>query len=306
MSLSIRPFGPDDAAAVAALVTAYETAYSDAADSASADDIRDWSGRCDLGSVVVEDESAHLHGTGFIRSRGPFSIADYFVHPDSRGRGVGSLLLDWGEGVTADAGLGAVRAATTARDEDGRRLLTSRGYTYIRSFYRMIIDLDAEPPAPEWPEGFRVALEPEQEQILFETLEEAFEDHWGHQPRTFEQWLAQNGPLGERLCYLVRTEDGTPAAAQICDEERWGTAWVSILGVRERWRRHGLGEALLRQAFSDLYARGRTRVALGVDAENTTGATRLYERVGMRVVVQDDAYEKVLGPSGGESATTLG
>jgi hypothetical protein len=36
-------------------------------------------------------------------------------------------------------------------------------------------------------------------------------------------------------------------------------------------------------------------VALGVDAENTTGATRLYERVGMRVVVQDDAYEKLLG-----------
>jgi len=192
------------------------------------------------------------------------------------------------------------------RDEDGRRLLTSRGYTYIRSFYRMIIDLDVEPPAPEWPEGFRVALEPEQAQILFVTLEEAFEDHWGHQPRTFERWMAQNGPLGERLCYLVRTDDGTPAAAQICDEERWGTSWVSILGVREPWRRHGLGEALLRQAFGDLYARGRTRVALGVDAENTTGATRLYERVGMRVVVQDDAYEKVLEPSGSESATTLG
>ena len=51
--------------------------------------------------------------------------------------------------------------------------------------------------------------------------------------------------------------------------------------------------------FFDLYALGRRRVALGVDAENTTGATRLYERVGMVVSWQDDAYEKILVPAGG-------
>jgi GNAT superfamily N-acetyltransferase len=294
MTLSARPFAPADAPEVADLIGDYETTHSDVTDRAAPDDIVDWTRRVDLGAVVVEDGAGEIVGAGFLRSRGSYSIADHFVRPDSRGLGAGSLLLDWGEQRTREAGLEAVRAATTVRDEDARALLESRGYSYIRSFYRMLIDLDAEPDAPTWPSGFSVALEPEQEQELYETLEEAFEDHWGHQPRTFDEWLKMNGPLAERICYVVRTEDGTPAAAQICDEERWGTSWVSILGVRAPWRKHGLGEALLRQAFHDLYARGRRRVALGVDAENTTGATRLYERVGMRVVVRDDAYEKLL------------
>jgi hypothetical protein len=40
--------------------------------------------------------------------------------------------------------------------------------------------------------------------------------------------------------------------------------------------------------------RGRRRIGLGVDAENPTGATQLYERVGMRASSQDDVYEKSL------------
>src|SRR2546423_12212862 len=123
----------------------------------------------------------------------------------------------------------------------------------------MAIDLEEQPPEPSWPEGFRFAFEPEEELLLYETLEEAFADHWGHEDRTFEQWMAMNGPLADRMCYLVRAPDGTVAAAEICDEERFGTAWVSILGVRAAWRRRGLGEALLHQAFHDLYARGRRR-----------------------------------------------
>ena len=169
----------------------------------------------------------------------------------------------------------------------------------------MVIDVDEPPPSPVWPDGFGVALEPAEERLIYETLEAAFEDHFGHEPRTFEEWIAQNGPLDKRLCYVVRTEGGTPAAAQVCDEDSFGTAWVSILGVLPAWRRRGLGEALLRQAFHDLYARGRHRIALAVDAENTMGATRLYERVGMQISLRDDAYEKVL-PDGEVGATKLG
>ena len=48
--------------------------------------------------------------------------------------------------------------------------------------------------------------------------------------------------------------------------------WIGTLGVRPAWRRRGLGEALLRAAFAELFARGRRRVGLGVDTENVTGA----------------------------------
>jgi hypothetical protein len=35
---------------------------------------------------------------------------------------------------------------------------------------------------------------------------------------------------------------------------------------------------------------------LGVDSQNLTGATRLYERAGMHVALQHDTYEKELRP----------
>jgi mycothiol synthase len=295
VSLELRPLTTaDDAQAVADLIGDYDAFHSGAPDRPTAHDVLDWWQRIDGGTVGIVDETGRLIGAASLRQRGDYYLADAFVHPDARGRGAGTMLLDWAEEQARRAGLRASRTSTTAKDDAGKALLASRGYAYIRSFYRMAIDLDEEPPAPEWPEGFTWAIEHDSARELYEALEEAFADHWGHEQRTFEQWIAHNGPLEDRLIYIVRTADGDVAAAQICDEERFGGGQVAVLGVRPGWRRHGLGETLLRQAFHDLYKLGRRRVGLGVDAENTTGATRLYERVGMHVVWQDDAFEKVL------------
>jgi ribosomal protein S18 acetylase RimI-like enzyme len=62
-----------------------------------------------------------------------------------------------------------------------------------------------------------------------------------------------------------------------------GHGWVNSLAVRDAWRRRGIGEALLRAAFAAFRERGTTTVVLNVDRDNTTGATRLYERAGMRL-----------------------
>jgi ribosomal protein S18 acetylase RimI-like enzyme len=294
VTLDLRPLTADDAPAIADIVGDYDAFYGDSEDRPSADDMLDWWRRVDESLGAVDD--GRLIGVGFLRRRGSHYIADVFVYPQEEDKGAAPVLVDWAERRSVEAGFTSVRTGISARDTAGKELLQGRGYRYIRSFYRMAVDLPEAPPAPDWPEGFTVAFEPESDRVLYEVLEEAFEDHWGHEPRTFEDWLERNGPLDERLCYVVRADDGTPAAAQVCDEERFGGALVAILGVRRAFRRQGLGEALLRQAFHDLAARGRHRVALGVDAENTTGATRLYERVGMQVVLQDDAYEKLLGP----------
>jgi hypothetical protein len=44
----------------------------------------------------------------------------------------------------------------------------------------------------------------------------------------------------------------------------------------------------------ELYGRGQRVIGLGVDAENPTGATRLYERAGMRIVGSAALFEKEL------------
>ena len=83
--------------------------------------------------------------------------------------------------------------------------------------------------------------------------------------------------------------------AVVCSQREQG-GWVHDVAVRRPWRRRGLGLALLRQAFGAFYGRGTRRVELGVDAQSPTGATRLYERAGMRATHQYAAYQKELRP----------
>ena len=54
--------------------------------------------------------------------------------------------------------------------------------------------------------------------------------------------------------------------------------------------------ALLQHVFGEFYKRKGYKVGLGVDGQSLTGATRLYEKAGMHIFRQLDAYEKVLRP----------
>jgi ribosomal protein S18 acetylase RimI-like enzyme len=69
---------------------------------------------------------------------------------------------------------------------------------------------------------------------------------------------------------------------------------VRILGVLPEYRQRGLGQALLQHTFAEFARRGFTAVGLGVDAENPTGAVRVYERAGMRVERTNLVFEKVV------------
>ncbi len=55
-----------------------------------------------------------------------------------------------------------------------------------------------------------------------------------------------------------------------------------------------LEQLLKRHGYKAYYDRGMQAVALGVDAQSLTGATRLYERAGMHVHPSYDRYEKVI------------
>ena len=64
--------------------------------------------------------------------------------------------------------------------------------------------------------------------------------------------------------------------------------------MRAPWPGRGLGLALLQHGFRELHRRGERHVGLGVDANNATGAVRLYERAGMSIVIGAVTFEKEL------------
>src|SRR5207253_9569733 len=108
------------------------------------------------------------------------------------------------------------------------RLLAARGFTPIRHFYRMSIELDAPPPEPEWPAGFEAAtFRPGEEAVLHAVTEEAFADHWGHEDRDLDHWQKTvfGAPWWDpSLVYLVREGDEVVAAE--ITSVRFGSGWV--------------------------------------------------------------------------------
>lgn len=286
----------EDAAAVAELMNAFERAHVEEPDEVDAVEIGGWWVVSDLSRdvVVVHDPAGALVAYGMLRDEPDILELDAYVQSERKGLGLGSFLLDWAEEETRARGRTLLRTSGLTADPAAQPLIEGRGFTPVRRFYRMLIDLEEPPPEHVWHEGFTVStFGTGEEEILHAVTEAAFAHHWGHVPRSLDEW--QQTVFGREwwdpsLVYLVRAGDEVVAAE--INAFRFGVGWVGTLGVLEAWRGHGLGRGLLLTAFADFYARGQRRVALAVDAGNETGATHLYESVGMHVSWQADVYER--------------
>ena len=78
--------------------------------------------------------------------------------------------------------------------------------------------------------------------------------------------------------------------------------YAASLGVIAPHRGRGPGRALLLTSLREFHGRDKSGPSLGVDAHSLTGATRLYESVGMKPHARYATWEKVLRP-GVELAT---
>jgi mycothiol synthase len=217
------------------------------------------------------------------------------VHPDARNRGLGSELLELAEGWARERGLPRLHAHVV--NEDGRRLVEERGHELVRYFWRMEIDLAEEPAEPVAP-GFTIrSYRPGEDDERLHTMhQEAFAEHWEFTSQPLEKWLdwrLRRTDYAPELWRLALDGDEIAGAALCFGDRHLG--WVLDLAVGRRWRKRGLGLALLQSGFRALFLRGHTHVGLEVDSENETGATRLYERAGMNVTRRYATYEKNLG-----------
>jgi GNAT superfamily N-acetyltransferase len=191
-----------------------------------------------------------------------------------------------------------IYAGAAEPDAAARELFESRGYREVRRFYEMAIELTEEPSPPVVPAGFVVdELREGEYEAFYEALGEAFAEHWEWHPEPFEEWLArrqgqhrdEHGPIW----FVVRDGDELAAVTRN-DANVAGGGYVGAIGVRPAWRGKGLGKALLQRTFGEFWRRGTTRVTLDVDAQNATGAVRLYERVGMQIDTCGVAFEKAI------------
>ncbi|GAA1535730.1 GNAT family N-acetyltransferase [Kribbella lupini] len=302
--LDVRPIGNDDAAAWAELLAAKEKVDAegenyDADDlleeladpklDAARDTIGVWSGEQMVGygvvrapDVVVDVHRIHTEGA---------------VHPEWRGRGIGSALVPWlvrratelhherQPGSAGEINTGAIDTNTSALE-----LLTGLGFERCRYFFTMHRDLRTPVDVPPVPEGLRlVSFSPEYDESLRVAHNEVFLDHWGSSPKSPESWKTWfTGARAFRpeLVYLVLDGDEIVAYTNgyeyVADTEATGIREVYIgqVGTKRSHRGRGLAALALAKVMAEAQAAGFQRASLGVDADNPTGALGLYERLG--------------------------
>jgi mycothiol synthase len=233
-----------------------------------------------------------------------------YVHPEWWGRGLGSYLVRLGEErvqTLLDRAPGGdrcrVQVARFTTVDAAARLFEALGYHIVRTFWEMHVELDREPPAYKDPDGITIrAVDPERDiRPVHDALADAFADHWGRVLPSFERWrhraIEAEGADFDPGLWFVAVDGDQIVGAVTCRAEAGrddASAEVDYVGVRGAWRRRGIALALLRAALRELHTRGIPRAHLGVDAENASGATELYERAGMRAAYSWDFWEKEL------------
>ena len=287
---TVRPARPADAEAVLALIPPGLDL--------TLDDIRDeWRQRDLERDTWAWEHEGRLAAFGILRSRGEELSVNGFVHPDFLGRGLGTAILEASEARARERGAKKLDNGILAADRAAAALLEANGYRDVRHFYVMTIELDGPPPAPEWPEGLEPRpFERKHARAFHAADDEAFADEVDYEPEPFEEFVERRveSPRFDPTLWTAVWDGDEIAATLIADRKRFGAGWIAGLGVRRPWRRRGLGRALLLHAFGQFYERGERRVSLNVHTENPTGATRLYERVGMRVEREEVLYRKEL------------
>ena len=239
--------------------------------------------------------------------------ADVFVTPAAP-TGTFGALLDWtrerhAEIARAQGPIERRRTAcvrTVFEPPETRPALEAHGFVPVRYFFEMLrpsLETIRDCPLPE---GVEVRpVRPEQLRRIWEAEVEAFSGHWGAaaddgSDASWQMFLADpynrdTGPWqvawnGDEIVGIVR--------AFVNDDEnaRLGVrrGWCENISTSQRWRGRGVASALMARALRALRDRGMSEAALGVDAQNETGALRLYEQMGFREVARETEWRRPL------------
>ena len=169
-----------------------------------------------VGYTGVWDPKPHVQIYGFVH-----------VHPEYRGSGLGTYMANWIESRARDS-IAQAPEGTQVRlmqraygaDRSSQETIEKQGYSPVRHWFRMLIELDVPPPAPKLPEGLKIRTFDRERDLkaLILADQEAFRDHWGYVEHPFEEdweewnhWIDTDPEYDPTLWFLVL--DGEEIAA---------------------------------------------------------------------------------------------
>jgi len=286
-----------------------------------AHDLAHTSGQDVAEDVLVAEAGGELVGTvqtnWRIRGERVVHHVEPAVRPDLRHRGLGRALLEWTEAHVA-AGLAAgtmgprdlphvLNGWADLEIEEVAPFATAAGYAVDHYGVLMVRPLDVPLPDVVMPAGLEVRhVRPEDHRRIWDADCEAFQDHRDPSVRTeedFVHWFSQPD-IDTSLWEVAWDGDEVAGSVMNCiypeENARLGLSrgWLEHVSVRRPWRKRGLASALMVRSMHRFREMGFAEAALGADAENLSGAVRLYEALGFRRLRTAASYLKEI-PVGG-------
>ncbi len=290
-----RPATQDDVAAVLALITACDIEEVGQPDY-TLDDVRDdWANPgVDLhtDTWIVDGDDGAVAAYALCR----VDAQEVYVAAARRGAGLGSDLLGRVEARAVEAGR-PLRQFVASSNREAAALLAAHGYAPTHHYWRMAMELDAEPAAPAFPDGIGVRgfLPGQDDRAVHALVQSAFAEIEGNIHHDYDEWRTRSIETSVFDPALWFVAEGDGALAGVLLGEVWAEddlGWVGQLAVDPAWRGRGLGRALLLHVLADFRRRGLPRAALSVHGGNDRAAG-LYESVGMRPAWRHDRFDRV-------------
>lgn len=302
---NFRPLRPEDASALSDLLVTVRAADG-LQEPNSREELRhlwlDHPGtRLETDSLAALATDGSLVGATVVHVRDePAEVARAFlpgaVLPGLRRRGIGTHLLRWAEqraGELLDGSRSGLKREIACEAATGATkrisLLEAHGFQRVRSFVAMRRDLTAGIPAPELPTGLTFeAWRPDLDDATRLAHNDAFRDHWGSEPLSPERWrhFVAEAPGFRPDCSWLAVHGETVAGYTLAtlneDPVAGRFGWLGTIGVRRAWRNHGVATALIARSLASFADAGVRTAGLHVDADNPTGAVRVYGSLGFR------------------------
>jgi mycothiol synthase len=221
------------------------------------------------------------------------------VDPPHRGRGIGTRLLAAHEERASELaatqryeGRRPVLGSFAAVGRPEEAFLRDRGFETARWFFDMVRPHLDDVEVTPLPDG--IELRPVTEDLheaIWRANREAFRDHWGGSDESLDAMRRILEDPDTDTSLWLTAWDGDEVAGGIWNEIRAGEneelglrrGWLGSVYTRRPWRKRGLARALIARSLVLLRERGMTSAALGVDADNPSGALGLYESAGFAV-----------------------
>jgi mycothiol synthase len=225
--------------------------------------------------------------------------ANIIVHPDWRGRGIGSVLLSRLVERAYQLKAGSIQCYADFKQRSAPLFLKKHGFILLGSYTEFRIDAELRFPPVIWPFGYtmRSYAQVQDLSILTQAMNLSYIPLWGHHEVSEAEMAAWLPGFNEEGLFLVFSEKGrvvgisrTEPSIERTKKNGLPTGYMDAPGIVPQHRRLDLYRALVLTGIKWLRDKGHALVEMESWGDKLE-VLKMYRELGFKDLRQLDCYE---------------